>query len=168
MGILLLSNLLANYHYNLIIGPATMLIFGATVFFKYKMVGKIAIFEYFVLGLYFVITILSIFLPVINDLKDAKYTLGVFSLYLLGTWLINRPLAFSYIRHDYRTDYTRTKLFVKMSGGLTFIWGVTFLLILILDFWLIRSYASLGYYIIPLAMYLSIYYPSSYITGYID
>ncbi|QMS84910.1 NAD(P)-binding protein [Candidatus Xianfuyuplasma coldseepsis] len=168
MALLLISNLLANYHYNVIIGPVTLALFGGTVYFKYRMVHKISVFEYFVLGLYFILSVLSIFIPYINEMKDAKYTLGIFSIYLLGTWLINRPLAYSYIRHDYRTDYTRTKLFVKMSGGLTFIWGMTFFVILIMDITLIRSYASLAYYMIPLSFYLSIFYPSSYITGYID
>jgi len=168
MSILLISNLLANYHINLIIGPATLFVFGLTVYLKYRIFNKISFFEYFVLGLYFIIGVLSIFIPVVNEIKDAKYTLIVFTLYLLVTWFINHPLAYSYVRHDYRTDYTRTKLFVKMSGGLTFIWGVTFLVILIMDFLLIRSYASLGYYLIPMALYLSFYYPSSYITGYID
>ena len=168
MGILLVSNLLANYHYNLIIAPATMALFGATVYLKYRLLKDISLFEYIVLGLYFIIAIVSIFVPVVNDIKDAKYTLGFFTLYLLGAWLFNRPLALYYIRHDYRMDYTRTKLFTKMSGGLTFIWAMTFLVVLIMDFALIRSYASLGYYMIPMAFYLSIYYPSSYITGYID
>ncbi len=168
LAILLLSNLLSNYHNYLIIAPITMAIFGATVFLKYKILGKISVFEYSVLGLYFIIAILSIFIPYLNTLKDAKYTLIIFTVYLLSTWLINKPVAYDYMRHDYRTDYTRTKLFKKMSGGLTFIWGVTFLLILAADFMLIRSFASLVYYLIALSLYLSFYYPSSYIKGYID
>lgn len=168
MSILLMSNLLANYHYNVIIAPVTIFVFGATVYLKYRLFKDISVFEYIVLGLYFIIGVVSIFVPVVNDIKDAKYTLSFFTLYLLVAWLINRPLALRYIRHDYRTDYTRTKLFKKMSGGLTFIWAMTFLVILVLDFALIRSYASLGYYLVPMAFYLAIYYPSSYITGYID
>ncbi len=168
MSMLLLSNLLANYHFNLVVAPITTVLFGATVYFKYRMLGKVSVFEYFVLGLYFVISILSIFIPELNNLKDAKYTLIVFTLYLLVTWLINYPIALYYIRHDYRTDYTRTKLFKKMSGGLTFIWGVTFLIVMASDFLLNRSFASLMYYIVALSLYLSFYYPSSYIKGYID
>ena len=168
MSILLLSNLLANYHFNVIIAPATLVVFGGTMYFKYRLFGKVSIFEYVVIGLYFIIGILSIFIPAVNNVKDAKYTLITLNLYLFITWLFNRPISTSYLRHDYRTDYTRTKLFQKMSGGITFIWGVTFLVVLIMDFLLIRSYASLGYYLIPLSLYLSFYYPSSYITGYID
>ena len=168
LAMLLLSNLLANYHYNLIIAPITLALFGVTVYIKYRLLGKISVFEYFVLGLYFVIGVLAIFIPEVNNLKDSKYTLILFTLYLLVTWLINFPVAYYYIRHDYRTDYTRTKLFKKMSGGLTFIWGVTFLILTATDFILPRSYASLTYYIIALSLYLSFYYPSSYIKGYID
>ena len=168
LSIILLSNLLSNYHYYLIIAPSTLLLFGATVYLKYRIFKKISAFEYAVLGLYFIIGIVSIFIPELNGLKDAKYTLIIFTMYLLVTWLINFPVALNYIRHDYRTDYTRTKLFKKMSGGLTFIWGVTFLVITVTDFMFIRSYASLSYYLIALALYLSFYYPSSYIKGYID
>ncbi len=168
LSFLLLSNLLSNYHYNLIIAPATLLGFGGLVYFKYRILKHISIFEYSVLGLYFVIGILSIFIPEINNLKDAKYTLSLLTLYFLVTWLINYPLAFQYIRHDYRADYTRTKLFLKMSGGLTFIWAVAYLVILSMDFLMSRSYASLGYYLVALSLYLSFYYPSSYIKGYID
>ena len=168
MSLLLLSNLLANYHNNIYLAPITLAIFGAFVYLKYRVLNKISIFEYVVLGLYFVISILSIFIPEVNYVKDAKYTLILFTLYLLITWLINIPVAMFYIRHDYRTDYTRTKLFTKMSGGLTFIWGVTFLILTATDFLLPRSYASLTYYIVALSLYLSFYYPSSYIKGYID
>lgn len=167
MSILLISNLLSNYHLNVIIAPATLVLFGITVYLKYRFLEKVCVFEYFVLGLYFIIGVLSIFIPDLNNLKDAKIVLSVFSAYLLITWLFNIPIALGYIRHDYRTDYTRTKLFKKMSGGLTFIWGVTLLLLLIADFSMFRSYASLAYYILPLSLYLSLYYPTSYIRGYI-
>ena len=168
MSMLLLSNLLANYHFNLIIGPVTLLLFGATVYFKNRILGRISVFEYFVMSLYFVLSVLSIFIPEVNNVKDAKYTLIIFTVYLLFTWLINYPVALYYIRHDFRTDYTRTKLFKKMSGGLTFIWGVTFLILTATDFLIARSFASLTYYIVALSLYLSIYYPTSYIKGYID
>ncbi|WP_144242073.1 hypothetical protein [Candidatus Izimaplasma sp. HR1] len=168
LSMLLLSNLLGNYHNNIYLAPITLALFGITVYLKYRVLNKITIFEYVVLGLYFVISVLSIFIPEVNYVKDSKYTLILFTLYLLVTWLINIPVALYYIRHDYRTDYTRTKLFKKMSGGLTFIWGATFFILMATDFMLPRSYASLTYYIVALSLYLSIYYPSSYIKGYID
>ncbi len=168
MSIILVSNLLSNYHLNIYLAPLTALFFGVGSYWKYKLTKRVTLFEYVVIVLYISIGILSIFIPEINELKDAKYTLGFFTVYLFITWLINHPIAFYYIRHDYRIDYTRTKLFLKMSGGLTFIWAVTFLTILSLDFRLIQSYASLGYYLVPLSIYLSLYYPSSYISGYID
>jgi phytoene dehydrogenase-like protein len=166
LSILLLSNLLANYHLYIYLAPITLALFGATVYLKYRLIAKITVFEYFVMGLYFVLSIVSIFVPALNSLKDSTYTLLIFTLYFLGTWLFNSPIAFGYVRHDYRTDYTRTKLFTKMTGGLTFIWGVTFLLVLIATVALERSFASLSYYIVPLSLYLSFYYPSNYIRGY--
>jgi phytoene dehydrogenase-like protein len=168
MGVILLSNLLSNYHPYIYLAPITLSVFGIGVYVKHRLLKHVSLFEYIVLGVYAILSILSIFIPEINAIKDDKYTLGFFTSYLLLTWLINRPIAFTYIRHDYRTDYTRTKLFTKMSGGLSFVWVVTFIVILSMDFRLIQSYSSLGYYLVPIAMYLSLYYPSSYISGYID
>ena len=168
LSILMISNLLSNYHNNLIIAPATLFLFAITVYLKRKIMKETSVFEFVVLGIYFMIGVLSIFIPYINELKDAKYTLSIFTLYFIVTWFINVPTAFSYIKFDYRTEYTRTKLFKKMSGGLTFIWGVTFFVLTIADFTIIKSYASLFYYMLPLSLYLSFFYPSSYIKGYID
>ncbi len=163
-----LANLLANYHNYIIVAPIMVILFSVTVYIKYRLLKKITTFEYVIPIFYFILAILSIFIPYLNEMKDSKWTLSIMAIYLLTTWLINKPIAYGYIRHDYRTDYTRTKLFHKMSGGLTFIWGVTFLIIAATSFLLIRSFSSLTYYLAALSLYLSFYYPSSYIRGYID
>jgi hypothetical protein len=168
LGVLTLSNLLANYHNYLIIAPITLAAIGAIVYFKYRILKLILPFEIFIMSLYFVISIVSIFVPYLNELKDSKYLVLVFSIYLLVSWLISKPVAYGYIRHDYRTDYTRTKLFKSMAGGLTFIWAVIFLIISGLSFTLIQSYAALTYYLAVIGLYLTYYYPNSYIKGMID
>ncbi|MCF7925265.1 MAG: NAD(P)-binding protein [Candidatus Izimaplasma sp.] len=168
LSIIFLSNLLGNYHLYIYLAPLTLLAFGATVYYKYKLLGKITVFEYLVMGIYGLLSITSIFIPELNYLKDSTYTLIFFTGYFLATWLFNVPIALGYVRHDYRIDYTRTKLFIKMTGGLTFIWGVTFLVILIATLLINQSYAALFYYVVPLSLYLSFYYPSNYIRGYFD
>ncbi len=166
--VLILSNLLANYHNYLIVAPLTLAAIGGIVYWKYRFYKLITVFEYVILGAYFVIFVLSIFIPEFNAFKDSRYTLSFFSVFWLVTWLINKPIAFGFMRHDYRTDYTRTKLFKSMCGGLTFIWGMIFFVVAILSFTLIRSYSSLSYYLAVLGLYLSYYYPNSYIKGTID
>ena len=168
IGILLLSNLLANYHPYLIIGPSTIACLLAVGYYKYRKLGYISIFEYVSGGLYFVLTIVSLFVKELNTFEDSRYTTLFFALYLLITWLINRPVLFGFIKYDYRTDYTRTKLFKKMSGGLTFIWGFIFLTISLLSFTVITSYSSLAYYLVVFGLYLMYYYPDSYIKGNIE
>jgi prolycopene isomerase len=167
-SVILLSNLLSNYHLYIYLAPLTLLAFGGLVYYKYRTTKHISVFEYVVMSLYFILSILSIFITSINEHKDSTYTLIFFTVYFLFTWLINIPLAFEYVRHDYRTDFTRTKLFLKMTGGLTFIWGTTFFAILIAELLILQSYAALFYYLVPLALYLSFYYPSKYIQGYYD
>lgn len=168
IGVLLLSNLLANYHPYTIIAPLTIAIIGGLGYYKYRKLGFISIFEYVVVGIYFVLLVVSIFVPELNNFEDSRYTTLFFALYLIITWLINKPVLFEYIKHDYRTDYTRTKLFKKMAGGLTFIWGFIFSIITLLSFTVITSYASLSYYLVVLGLYLMYYYPNSYIKGNIE
>ena len=166
--VLVISNLLSNYHNYLVTAPITFVILGGIIYLKYRIYKLLTIFEYVILGIYFVISIVSIFVPELNTLKDSRYMLLFFSLFWLTSWLISNPTAFGYIRHDYRTDYTRTKLFKSMCGGLTFIWGMIFLIIAILSFSLIRSYSSLSYYLAIMGLYLTYYYPNSYVKGFID
>ena len=168
IGVLVLSNLLANYHNYIIIAPITLLVLGVILYFKRKTLKRFNPFEIFVMTLYFVISITSIFVSELNELQDSKYMILLFAIYWLVTWLINKPIAFGYVKHDYRTDYTRTKLFKAMAGGLTFIWGVIFLIIAGLSFTMIQSYAALTYYLAVIGLYLTYYYPNSYIKGTID
>jgi len=168
IGILVLSNLLANYYNYIIVAPITFGLMGVVQFFRHRILKQFNIFEIFVMSLYFVISITSIFVSELNELHDSKYMILLFAVYWLVTWLINKPIAFSYVKYDYRTDYTRTKLFKSMAGGLTFIWGIIFLLIAGLSFILIQSYAALTYYSAVIGFYLTYYYPNSYIKGTID
>ena len=166
-SIIFLSNLLGNYHPYIYLAPITLVLFGGIVYYKYRLTEKVTVFEYIVMGIYFVLSILSIFLPQVSNLKDSVYIMGFFSLYFLITWLFNIPVVFGYVRHDYRIDFTRTKLFLKMAGGLTFIWGMTFTAIVVASLTMIQSNASLFYYLVPLSLYLSFFYPSRYIQGFI-
>ncbi|MCK5762034.1 MAG: hypothetical protein KAH16_03955, partial [Candidatus Izimaplasma sp.] len=166
--ILILSNLFGNYHNLIIIAPITFALLGGLIYWKYRIYDVITVFEYLIIAIYFILSILSIFIPELNTFKDSRYTLIFFSAFWLVTWIISKPTAFGYIRHDYRTDYTRTKLFNSMCGGLTFIWGMIFLIIAASSFILIRSYASLTYYLAIFGLFLTYYYPNSYIKGTID
>lgn len=168
LGVLLLSNLLANYHPYTIVAPLTIAALGGIGYFKYRILKYISVFEYVSGGVYALLLIFSLIFPKINNYEDSRYTTLFFALYLIVTWLINKPVMFGFIKYDYRTDYTRTKLFKKMSGGLTFIWGFIFFTISILSFSVITSYSSLAYYLVVLGLYLMYYYPNSYIKGNIE
>ena len=167
-GVLVLSNLLANYHYYLIVGPITLGLLGIITYLKYKKLNHISVFDILSMSLYFVISIITIFSTSMNTLEDSSYTTLLFAVVLLSSWLINKPILFGYIKYDYRTDYTRTKLFKKMAGGLTFIWGLFFAVVSLLSFSIQTSYSSLAYYLAFFALYLMFYYPTHYIKGNIE
>ena len=168
LGIILLANLLANYHPYVIISPVTIVLLGGLVYLKKVWLEKVLLFDLFAIGLYAILLILSLFIPEVNTLKDSTYTMLLFSLYWLVSWLINRPIAYGFFAHDYRTDYIRTRLFLSMTGGITFIWGMIFLIITFLGLILDQTYSSLSYYLVFVGFYLTYYYPKSYVKGTID
>jgi prolycopene isomerase len=165
LSTLLLSNLLSNYHPYLITAPITVAVIGGIGYFKFKKLGYISVFEIVSVVLYVGLFIGSLFSSSLNEMEDSKYTTLFYAVYLLITWLINRPVLFGFIKFDYRTDYTRTKLFMKMAGGLTFIWGFIFLTISLFSFTTSSTYSSLTYYLVVLGLYLMYYYPTRYIKG---
>lgn len=168
LAVLVLSNLLANYHNYLIVAPITLGLIGIITYLKYRKLKYISILDIVSLVLYFMLSVTSIFISSLNTFQDSKYTTLLYAIYFLGAWMINRPVLFGYIKYDYRTDYTRTKLFMKMAGGLTFIWGFFFAIVSLLSFRMIHSYSSLSYYLAFFVLYLMYYYPTSYIKGNIE
>lgn len=167
-SILFLSSYLGNFFDAVFVAPATLVVFGGVAYWKYRKLNYFSVFEYVTLGVYFVLFILSLIFREVNTLHNSKYIVLIFAVYLLVTWLIDRPVAFGYMRYDYRTDYTRTKLFKNACGGITFIWGVLLLVISGLSFTIDRPYALLSYYLIIFGIFLSYYYPRLYVRSNID
>lgn len=164
-SVLLLSNLLANYHPYMIIAPSTIGLLLVVGYIKYRLLKYVSVFEMVSVGLYSLLLAASILYEEVNTFEDSRYTTAFFALYLLMSWLINKPVIFGFIKYDYRSDYTRTKLFKKMASGLTFIWGFVFLIISGMNFAYPSTYSSLAYYLVVLGIYLMYYYPTTYIKG---
>ncbi|MFK5882760.1 MAG: hypothetical protein QM489_00230 [Candidatus Izemoplasma sp.] len=160
--------LASNFVDYLIISPIFLIGLGVLTYFKYRTLKAINVFDYFSIGVMLAVFIVSIFVSDFNKLHNSFYGEIVISLYWLGTWIINKPVAFDYTKFDYRTDYTTTKLFKTMSGGLTFIWGGLFLIIAGTNVLTGQEYSALGYYLIIFGYYLTYFYPNLYIKGNIN
>lgn len=160
--------LISNFVDYLIIAPLFLVLFGVIVYFKYKALKVINVFDYFSLGVTLIVLIVSIFVPELNKLHNSIYGDLLISGYWLATWIINRPVAFYYIKHDHRTDYTTTRLFKTMAGGMTFIWGGLFLIIAGINWLTASEFSTLGYYLIIVGYFLTYFYPNSYIKGNIN
>jgi len=167
-NIIFLSNWLGHFVDYVYVAPITLVLFGGISYWKYRKLRYMSVFEYVTLSLYLVILILSIIFKEVNTYHNSKFVVLIFAVYLLVTWLINRPTAYGFLRYDYRTDYTRTKLFKKSCGGVTFIWGILFLVIAGLSFTLDQTYSLLSYYLIIFGVFLSYYYPRLYVRSNID
>lgn len=172
--IIMLANLAANYLPYAFLAPSVLLLFGGTMFWKYKLLKQITIFEYTTLSVFGVLSILgifSIFDLVINNIEkiiESKYILLGFSIYLLATWFVNKPIAFGFFKFDFRTDYTKTKLFQKTCGGVTFLWGILFFVISLLSFALPINYVMLSYYLVIFGIFFTYFYPKYYVQSNID
>lgn len=172
--IIMLANLGANYIEYAFLAPVVLVLLVSSVIWKYKKLKHISLFEYgtiFVYAVLSILGILSIFDLLISNIEgviESKYTLLLFSGYLLATWLINKPIVFKFFRYDYRTDYTKTKLFQKTCGGITFLWGVLFFAISLFSFVLPSNYTMLSYYLVIFGIFFTYYYPKYYVESNID
>lgn len=166
-----IANLLSNYIPYIYISSIFLLIFASLTYYKTKRFSKINSFEYFTISIYIVIFILSfigLFVKSVDQLLihyESKYNILIFSIFLLVTWIIDSPTVFEYLKYDYRTDYTRTTLFKKTCGGITFMWGTLFLLISLLSFTLPELYVSLNYYLVVFGIVFTIFYPKYYVES---
>ena len=73
--VLILSNLLANYHNYVIVAPLTLVSLVGIIYWKYTFYKLITVFEYLITSMYFILSITSIFIVEVNTFKDSSYTL---------------------------------------------------------------------------------------------
>lgn len=133
-----------------------------------KKFDKLVIFDFISLLLIVGYGAFGFFYTTFNNSKEPDFIfLGLGIVWLLS-WLVGYPFIFGYIKNDYPIEFSNTRLFKIISGGLTFIWGLMFILMFVLNLILSLPFQLIAYYIIFLAIYLTTYYPKAYIKSYIS
>ena len=157
------SALLMNYFSGIyILFPAFALL--ASVFgVKYYLTKEFFIYEWLILLGYFGLAMGSIWFDYINQPSQDQLILVPMSIILFGSVVLNKPIVFHYLKYDYTEEYIRTKLFTAITNGITFLWGIAYLIILFGPFFSGEEYVSVYYYFILMGMLLTYYYPSIYI-----
>lgn len=154
---------LSNFIETLWIMPFALVLTGATMYFKMKVFGKPSWFEYFINAVLFVAVILSIFIPDFSKWRSDDIYLTIMGLTFFISWIANRPIVYEFHKHDYRTDYASSYLFRVINNGLTFIWVIVFLGILIMTYVAGARYVSVLYNLVFLGIFLNYYYPILYV-----
>lgn len=158
-----IASILSNYIDNIWIVPFALALSLGIGYLKFRTFGKPSWFEYFINGVLFITLILAIFWPQFNSLRSHDPYLGVIGAAFFISWIVNRPIVLDFHKHDYRTDYASSGLFKVINNGLTFIWALVFLGILVMTYVSGERYISVWYNLVFLGVFLTYYYPVIYV-----
>lgn len=128
-----------------------------------RMFREVAWFDVLWSAIYFVMVVLAISWPNFNMWHNDNLLLGVMGVVLLVSWLINRPVIYDYHKFDFRQDYADSSLFKVINNGLTFVWAMIFLAILVGTQISGDRYVSSWYNLIFLGFFLTYFYPVIYV-----
>ena len=169
------------YYFNLlmfVIGMAAFLLHfvqGIYIYFPLLMVLltlniykylKLKIYNYYeisIICIVFVLGVLSIFIREINFFKQDHILIAPVVFLLLLSVFSNKPLVKDVLQYDYSLEFVKTKLFLSISNGITFVWAFIFLSIVFGPFFAGERHISVLYYMIFLGFAITYYYPSIYV-----
>ncbi|MDD4989623.1 MAG: hypothetical protein PHV42_04335 [Candidatus Pacebacteria bacterium] len=137
----------------------------ALSFLKMRIFRKLSWFEYAWNVIYFVLLLMAIFWPAFNSWKSDDLLLGLMGGMFFIAWLINRPIVYDFHKYDYRIDYSNTALFKVMNNGLTFVWALIFLSILVGTYITGERYVSVLYNLVFVGFFMTYYYPIMYVRA---
>ncbi|HKL47369.1 MAG TPA: hypothetical protein VJ878_01770 [Candidatus Izemoplasmatales bacterium] len=143
--------------------PLFLVILGLVVYKKIK-VKTVNTIEILLLLVFMILAVLSIFIDDINHYYRDQIVLVPALVLLFVSVIINRPFVKNYVKYDYSTDFVHTNLFQSITNGLTFLWVIIYLVIVIGPFFTGERYVSVWYNLIFVGMFLSYFYPSIYIN----
>lgn len=143
--------------------PVAIMLLALVIYKKIKIKHMNAI-EIILISLFFGLGISSIFLESVNTFKGDQIILIPTLVLLFISVIINKPFLKHYMKYDYSEDFVYTNLFQSITNGLTFLWVIIFLMIVIGPFFTGERYVSVWYNLVFAGMFLSYFYPSIYIN----
>lgn len=152
-----------NYFSGVYVLLPTLVVMAVLVGIKASYTKTINVYEIMFLMVYLILSIGSFFIDYINQPNQDQLILIPMSVIVLGSVLANRPIMYRYMKYDYTKEFIRTKLFIAIANGISFIWGFILLFILFGPFFSGEEYVSAYYSFIFLGILLSYYYPFVYV-----
>ncbi|QWB99989.1 DMT family transporter [Mycoplasmatota bacterium] len=158
-----ISAFLANYLQGVYIYLPAFLLSGLLVGIKYRLVKKIYVLDLLMTIVYLILGGLSFIFDYVNVFYGDHLLLIPIVVILFTSVIFNKPFVMNYLKYDYTKEFVHTKLFLAITNGLSFIWGVIFLTILLGPFFTGERYVSVLYNFVFLGFFLSYYYPTMYV-----
>ena len=165
LGIYFIASLLSNYVNGIIIYPVALFISLTITYLKYRSYEEIVWFDIFINFTYLTGIVLSIVWPTFNTIKSDFHLLGLMSFVMLSSvFLLKKPIIYNYTKFDKNIDYRNSSLFKIISNGLTFIWGILLLTILVSNYILGIKNLTVFYNLYFVGVFLMFYYPIIYVN----
>jgi len=164
LSIFFIVGLLSNYVNAIYFYPPALALTGVLVYFKIRTYEEVHWFDIFAPAIFLIGTGMAIFWSGFNQMRFDDPILGIMSLALLGSVFANHPILFHYLKFDTNIDYRNSVLFKTISNGLTFVWGVLFLSILVGTYITGERYVSVLYNFYFVGIFLMYFYPAIYVS----
>ncbi len=163
LSIWALVSLLSNFLNLLWLMPIALLLTAGVTYAKYMTYREINGFEFVINGLLLVFSITALFWPKFNQLRSDDLFLGIMAFIFFVSWLINRPIVHDFHHYDFKQDYGQSRLFKVINNGLTLVWSLIFVSILVFTYVTTERYVTALYNLFFLGIFLTYFYPVMYV-----
>ena len=160
-----LMSFLSNFINMIWLAPFALIISAFVTYAKYLKYRDVTWFEYLFSALLVITILLSALWPEFNKLRSDDPYLGAMALIFLVSWILNKPIVHDFHKYDYKRDYAQSSLFKVINNGLTLVWSILFLSILVFTYVTGERYISALYNLLFLGFFMTYFYPVLYVRG---
>jgi hypothetical protein len=164
MFLFTLFSILSFYIPLTIIIPTTIGLMIIKMIIAYKTIKQAVLYDVLLVVLWLVFLGLTL-LNIESRFISTEIFILLNTLYWFITWLIKKPIIYTYVYKDYRSDFVLTPFFVTMMGGLSFIWMLTIGIGFLSTYYLDTVNQTIGFYMVLIAFYLTHRYPRMYVRS---
>jgi len=163
LGIWALVAFLNNYIHMLWLSIPALLLTAGFTYLRYRIYHVVSWFEIVINALLFINVGFAIFWPAYNQWHNDDIMLGIMGGLFLFSWVFDRPIVYLFHRFDFRKDYASSSLFKVITNGLTLVWSLIFIGILVMTYVAGVRYVSAIYNLVFLGYFLTYFYPVLYV-----
>lgn len=164
MFLFTLFSVLSFYTPLVILLPITLVLMIAKIGVAYKFTKETVLYD-FLMSFLWIVYLVLVLIPIESRYISTETFIALNAFYWFITWLIKKPIIYTYVYKDYRSDFVMTPFFVTMMGGLSFIWMLTLGIGFLSTYYLDTVNQTIGFYTVLIAFYLTHRYPRMYVRS---